>query len=83
MNMHKRIKLTPLDRQEIWRQWQSGNVKVAALARKYRVSQSWTDMMANTFTCATPVRLHLLNYFAPEYGDSTLIVETRESPFKN
>ncbi len=39
MNMHKRIKLTPLDRKEIWRLWGTGNYKVAALARHFRVSR--------------------------------------------
>lgn len=39
MNMHKRIKLTPLDRKEIWRLWGAGNYKVAALARHFRVSR--------------------------------------------
>jgi len=39
MNMHKRIRLTPLDRQEIWRLWQTGHWKVAALADHYRVSR--------------------------------------------
>lgn len=39
MVIHKRIRLTPLDRQEIWRLWQTGNWKVMALAEHYRVSR--------------------------------------------
>ena len=39
MVMHKRIRLTPLDRQEIWRLWQTGHWKVAALGEQFRVSR--------------------------------------------
>ena len=39
MVMHKRVRLTPLDRQEIWRLWQTGHWKVAALAAHFRVSR--------------------------------------------
>lgn len=39
MIMHKRIRLTPLDREEIWRLWQTGHWKVATLAEHYRVSR--------------------------------------------
>ena len=39
MDMHKRIRPTPLDRQEIWRLWQTGNWKVSVLATHYRVSR--------------------------------------------
>ena len=39
MNMHKRIWLTPLDRQEIWRLWQTGYWKVVRLAEHFRVSR--------------------------------------------
>jgi Mor family transcriptional regulator len=39
MVMHKRIRLTPFDRQEIWRLWQTGYWKVTALAEHYRVSR--------------------------------------------
>ncbi len=33
MDMHKRIRLTPLDRQEIWRLHGTGNWTIVALAR--------------------------------------------------
>lgn len=39
MNMHKRIRLTPLDRQEIWRLHGTGNWTIVALAREFRVSR--------------------------------------------
>ena len=39
MNMHKRIRLTPHDREEIWKLYQTGDVKVSHLARRYRVSR--------------------------------------------
>jgi len=39
MNMHKRIRLTPLDRQEIWRLHKTGNWTIVALAREFRVSR--------------------------------------------
>lgn len=39
MNMHKRIRLTPLDREEIWRLYQSRQWKVSHLADRYRVSR--------------------------------------------
>jgi transposase InsO family protein len=39
MNMHKRIRLTPLDRKEIWRRYASGRWTVVALAAEYRVSR--------------------------------------------
>jgi len=39
MVLHKRIRLTPLDRQEIWRLWQTGNWNVSVLATHYRVSR--------------------------------------------
>jgi len=39
MNMHKRIRLTPIDRQEIWGLYQTRLWKVAHLAERYRVSR--------------------------------------------
>jgi transposase InsO family protein len=39
MNMHKRIRLTPLDREEIWKLYQSRQWKVSHLAERYRVSR--------------------------------------------
>jgi len=39
MVMHKRIRLTPLDRREIWCLWQTGHWKVVTLAEHYRVSR--------------------------------------------
>lgn len=39
MVMHKRIRLTPLDRLEIWRLWQTGHWKVLRLAEHDRVSR--------------------------------------------
>ena len=39
MNMHKRIRLTPLDREEIWRLYQTRQWKVSHLAERYRVSR--------------------------------------------
>ncbi|RYZ96756.1 MAG: hypothetical protein EOO68_16370, partial [Moraxellaceae bacterium] len=35
MNMHKRIRLTPLDREEIWRLYQSRQWKVSHLADRF------------------------------------------------
>ena len=39
MNMHKRIRLTPLDRQEIWRLYGTGGYTIVVLAREFRVSR--------------------------------------------
>ena len=39
MVMHKRIRLTPHDRQKIWQLWQTGKYKVSHLAELYRVSR--------------------------------------------
>ena len=39
MNMHRRIRLTPLDRQEIWRHYGTGSWTIVALAREFRVSR--------------------------------------------
>ena len=39
MVIHKRIRLTPNDRQKIWQLWQTGQYKVSALAERYRVSR--------------------------------------------
>jgi Fe2+ or Zn2+ uptake regulation protein len=39
MVIHKRIRLTPHDRQKIWQLWQTGQYKVSALAERYRVSR--------------------------------------------
>ena len=39
MNMHKRIRLTPLDREEIWRHWQTRQWKVSRLAEQFHVSR--------------------------------------------
>jgi transposase InsO family protein len=39
MNMHKRVRLTPLDRQEIWRLYQSRLWRISHLAEHYRVSR--------------------------------------------
>jgi transposase InsO family protein len=39
MNMHKRIRLTPHDRSEIWARYRRGDMKVSHLAESYRVSR--------------------------------------------
>lgn len=39
MHIHKRTRLTPLDRQEIWRLYGTGEWKIVALAREFRVSR--------------------------------------------
>lgn len=39
MNIHKRLRLTPHDRKEIWTRYQTGHIKVAQLAVNYRVSR--------------------------------------------
>lgn len=39
MIMHKRIRLTPHDREKIWQLWQTGNYKVSRLAESFRVSR--------------------------------------------
>ena len=39
MFTHKRIRLTPYDRQKIWQLWQTGTYKVSRLAELYRVSR--------------------------------------------
>ena len=39
MNIHKRTRLTPLDRQEIWQLYQTRLWKVTHLAERYRVSR--------------------------------------------
>jgi len=38
MEIHKRIRLTPLARRKIWELWQSGEWKVSVLSRRYKVS---------------------------------------------
>ncbi|SDZ06624.1 hypothetical protein SAMN05421755_10988 [Nitrosomonas sp. Nm33] len=40
MNMHKHIRLTPLDRQELWQLYQTRCWKVSQLAERFRVSRS-------------------------------------------
>ncbi|SDY98778.1 hypothetical protein, partial [Nitrosomonas sp. Nm33] len=39
MNMHKHIRLTPLDRQELWQLYQTRCWKVSQLAERFRVSR--------------------------------------------
>jgi len=39
MNMHKRLRLTPLDREEIWSLWQTRKWKVSRLSEQYQVSR--------------------------------------------
>lgn len=39
MNMHKRIRLTPLDRKEIWSMYQAQKHSVQSMADKFRVSR--------------------------------------------
>jgi transposase InsO family protein len=39
MNMHKRIRLTPLDREEVWRLYGTGEWTIVALAQRFRVSR--------------------------------------------
>ena len=39
MDMHKRIRLTPLARKEIWQHYGTGNWTLNALAREFRVSR--------------------------------------------
>lgn len=60
MNMHKRIRLTPLDREEIWRLYQTRQWKVTHLAERYRVSRP---------TIYNVLRQARLQQFAPR--DST------------
>ncbi|MDV6345487.1 leucine zipper domain-containing protein [Nitrosomonas sp. Is37] len=39
MNMHKHIRLTPLDRQKLWKRYQTRCWKVSQLAERFRVSR--------------------------------------------
>lgn len=39
MNMHKRIRLTPLDREEVWRLYGTGEWTIVSLAQRFRVSR--------------------------------------------
>ncbi len=39
MNMHKKIRLTPLARKEIWQHYGTENWTIVALAREFRVSR--------------------------------------------
>ena len=39
MNIHKRTRLTPLDRKEIWRLYGTRERSVVALSRRFRVSR--------------------------------------------
>ena len=39
MNMHKRIRLTPLDREDVWRLYNTGEWTIVALAQRFRVSR--------------------------------------------
>lgn len=39
MNMHKRTRLTPHDRKELWELYRHGHVKIAHLAERYRVTR--------------------------------------------
>lgn len=39
MMMHKRLRLTPHDREKIWQLWQTNKHKVSQLAERYRVSR--------------------------------------------
>lgn len=60
MNMHKRVRLTPLDREEIWRLYQGRQWKVTHLAEHYRVSRP---------TIYSALKKARLQQFAP--SDST------------
>ena len=39
MNIHKRTRLTPLAREEIWRLYGTGDWTIVALAQEFRVSR--------------------------------------------
>ena len=39
MNMHKNIRLTPIDRRKIWKLYQTGLFKQKDLAKKFRVTR--------------------------------------------
>mgnify|MGYP005703932213 CR=1 FL=1 len=39
MNMHRRTRLTPHDREEIWRLYQTGEWQPTRLAERFRVSR--------------------------------------------
>lgn len=60
MNMHKRVRLTPLDREEIWRLYQGRQWKVTHLAEHCRVSRP---------TIYSALKKARLQQFAP--SDST------------
>jgi transposase InsO family protein len=51
MKMHKRTKLTPLMRQEIWEKWQTGKVKKVTLAQTYNVSRPTIDKVIARARC--------------------------------
>ena len=65
MNIHKHTRLTLLDRQEIWRLYQTRIWKVTQLAERFRVSRS---------TIYDVLKRARLQEFAPRNSNSTLIL---------
>ena len=52
MNIHKRTRLTPLDREEIWRLYGTRDWTVVALAQKFRVSRpTICKVVSRQLTC--------------------------------
>ncbi len=39
MDMHKRLRSTPLDREDVWRLYNTGEWTIVALAQRFRVSR--------------------------------------------
>jgi len=47
MTIHKRTRVTPLDREEIWRLYGTRQWTVVALAQQFRVSRPTIDKVLN------------------------------------
>ena len=79
MTMHKRIRLTPLDREEIWRLYQTRLYKISHLAELYRVSRPTIYSVLKKARLQQFVPSNSTNhrYKAPYYGFKRLAkVET-------
>ena len=70
MNMHKRVRLTPLDREEIWRLYQTRQWKVTHLAERYRVSRPtiYSALKKARLRQFAPSDSTNARYRSPQYG---------------
>ncbi len=82
MDMHKRIRLTPLDRKEVWRLYQTRQWKVTLLAQHYRVRRPtiYNVLKKARFEQFTPSNSTNAKRYNKSYPGELVHVDTKHLP---